>query len=118
MEIVPVPAFADNYLWLVHDADSGETLVDFEHTHTVTGVALSADGKRLVSSDRHGFVTIRTWFKHTRSYQQNRRRSSSISTVCRLIGSIARWQWLIVGAKQSKHENPTAKRKSPRANGR
>lgn len=25
LEIVAVPAFADNYLWLVHDADSGET---------------------------------------------------------------------------------------------
>ena len=27
MEIVPVPAFSDNYIWLVHDADSGETAV-------------------------------------------------------------------------------------------
>jgi len=27
MEIVPVPAFSDNYLWLVHDQDSGETTV-------------------------------------------------------------------------------------------
>jgi hydroxyacylglutathione hydrolase len=27
MQIVPVPAFADNYIWLVHDADSGETVV-------------------------------------------------------------------------------------------
>jgi hydroxyacylglutathione hydrolase len=27
MEIVAVPAFADNYLWLVHDPDSGETAV-------------------------------------------------------------------------------------------
>jgi hydroxyacylglutathione hydrolase len=27
MEIVAVPAFADNYLWLVHDSDSGETAV-------------------------------------------------------------------------------------------
>jgi len=27
MEIVPVPAFSDNYLWLVHDQDSGETAV-------------------------------------------------------------------------------------------
>jgi hydroxyacylglutathione hydrolase len=27
LEIVPVPAFADNYLWLVHDHDSGETAV-------------------------------------------------------------------------------------------
>ena len=27
LEIVPVPAFSDNYLWLVHDADSGETAV-------------------------------------------------------------------------------------------
>lgn len=27
LEIVPVPAFADNYLWLVHDKLSGETAV-------------------------------------------------------------------------------------------
>jgi hydroxyacylglutathione hydrolase len=27
MEIVPVPAFSDNYIWLVHDGDSGETAV-------------------------------------------------------------------------------------------
>jgi len=27
MEIVAVPAFTDNYIWLVHDADSGETAV-------------------------------------------------------------------------------------------
>jgi len=27
LEIVAVPAFADNYLWLVHDADRGETAV-------------------------------------------------------------------------------------------
>jgi hydroxyacylglutathione hydrolase len=27
LEIVPVPAFADNYLWLVNDSDSGETAV-------------------------------------------------------------------------------------------
>ncbi len=27
LEVVAVPAFADNYLWLVHDHDSGETAV-------------------------------------------------------------------------------------------
>src|SRR4030095_6023987 len=27
LDIVAVPAFADNYLWLVHDASSGETAV-------------------------------------------------------------------------------------------
>jgi len=27
LEIVAIPAFSDNYLWLVHDADSGETAV-------------------------------------------------------------------------------------------
>jgi len=27
LEIVAVPAFADNYLWLIHDSDSGETAV-------------------------------------------------------------------------------------------
>jgi hydroxyacylglutathione hydrolase len=27
LEVVPVPAFSDNYLWLIHDPDSGETAV-------------------------------------------------------------------------------------------
>ncbi|MFL6733787.1 MAG: hydroxyacylglutathione hydrolase [Sphingomicrobium sp.] len=27
LEVVPVPAFTDNYIWLVHDAQSGETAV-------------------------------------------------------------------------------------------
>ncbi|HVU30084.1 MAG TPA: hydroxyacylglutathione hydrolase [Sphingomicrobium sp.] len=27
MDIVPVPAFSDNYIWLVHDPESGETAV-------------------------------------------------------------------------------------------
>ena len=27
LEIVAVPAFADNYLWLARDSDSGETAV-------------------------------------------------------------------------------------------
>ena len=27
LEVVAVPAFSDNYLWLLHDADSGETAV-------------------------------------------------------------------------------------------
>ena len=27
LDIVPVPAFADNYLWLVHDPESGDTAV-------------------------------------------------------------------------------------------
>ena len=27
LDIVAVPAFADNYLWLIHDEDSGETAV-------------------------------------------------------------------------------------------
>jgi hydroxyacylglutathione hydrolase len=27
LEVVPVPAFADNYIWLVHDSESGDTAV-------------------------------------------------------------------------------------------
>ncbi len=27
LEIVRIPAFSDNYIWLVHDSDSGETMV-------------------------------------------------------------------------------------------
>jgi hydroxyacylglutathione hydrolase len=54
MEIVPVPAFADNYIWLVHDEASGETAVvdpgDAEPT--------------LREAQRRGWVIGQVWNTH------------------------------------------------------
>jgi hydroxyacylglutathione hydrolase len=44
LEIVAVPAFADNYLWLVHDGDSGETAVVDPGDGDAVLVAASARG--------------------------------------------------------------------------
>ena len=54
MEIVAVPAFADNYIWLVHDGDSGETaMVD-------PGDAAPA----LAEAERRGWTIGQVWNTH------------------------------------------------------
>ncbi len=54
LEIVAVPAFADNYMWLVHDADSGETaIVD-------PGNAAPA----LAEAERRGWSIGQAWNTH------------------------------------------------------
>ncbi len=47
LEIVAVPAFADNYLWLVHDSDSGETAVVDPGDATPVLAAAEARGWRI-----------------------------------------------------------------------
>jgi len=54
MEIVPVPAFSDNYIWLVHDADSGETAV------VDPGDAAPA----LAEAQRRGWAITQIWNTH------------------------------------------------------
>jgi len=54
MEIVAVPAFADNYLWLVHDADSGETAV----------VDPGAAAPVLTEVERRGWAIDQVWNTH------------------------------------------------------
>ena len=54
MEIVPVPAFSDNYIWLVHDADSGETAV------VDPGDATPA----LAEAERRGWTISQVWNTH------------------------------------------------------
>ena len=54
MEIVPVPAFADNYIWLVHDNDSGETAV------VDPGDAAPA----LAEAERRGWAIGQVWNTH------------------------------------------------------
>lgn len=54
LEIVPVPAFADNYIWLVHDADSGETAV----------VDPGDDAPVLAEAGRRGWAIGQVWNTH------------------------------------------------------
>ena len=54
MEIVPVPAFTDNYIWLVHDEASRETAV------VDPGDAAPA----LAEAERHGWTVTQIWNTH------------------------------------------------------
>ncbi|MFL6722023.1 MAG: hydroxyacylglutathione hydrolase [Sphingomonas sp.] len=54
MEIVAVPAFADNYLWLVHDEPSGETAV----------VDPGDAAPVLAEAERRGWVITHVWNTH------------------------------------------------------
>jgi hydroxyacylglutathione hydrolase len=54
LEIVPVPAFSDNYIWLVHDAESGETAV------VDPGDAAPA----LAEAERRGWRITQLWNTH------------------------------------------------------
>jgi hydroxyacylglutathione hydrolase len=54
LQIVAVPAFADNYLWLVHDPDSGETAV----VDPGDGAAVLAE------ADARGWTIGQVWNTH------------------------------------------------------
>ena len=54
LEIVPVPAFADNYIWLVRDDASGETAV----------VDPGDAGPALVEAERRGWSVTQVWNTH------------------------------------------------------
>lgn len=54
MEIIPVPAFSDNYLWLVHDEDSGETAV----------VDPGDSAPILAEAERRGWTINQIWNTH------------------------------------------------------
>ena len=54
MEIVPVPAFSDNYLWLVHDEESGGTAVVDPGDSTPI----------LVEAERRGWTISEVWNTH------------------------------------------------------
>ena len=54
MEIVPVPAFSDNYLWLVHDEESGGTAV----------VDPGDSAPVLAEAKRRGWTISEVWNTH------------------------------------------------------
>jgi hydroxyacylglutathione hydrolase len=54
MDIIPVPAFTDNYIWLVHDGPSGETaVVDPGDAQPV-----------LAEAERRGWTITQIWNTH------------------------------------------------------
>ena len=54
LEIVPVPAFSDNYIWLVHDKASGETAV----------VDPGDAAPPLAEAERRGWRIMQVWNTH------------------------------------------------------
>jgi hydroxyacylglutathione hydrolase len=54
LEIVPVPVLSDNYVWLVHDPDSGETVA----------VDPSVADPVLAEADRRGWRITQVWNTH------------------------------------------------------
>jgi hydroxyacylglutathione hydrolase len=54
LEIVPVPAFADNYIWLVHDPHSGETAV----------VDPGDAAPPLAETEQRGWTITQVWNTH------------------------------------------------------
>jgi hydroxyacylglutathione hydrolase len=54
LQIVAVPAFADNYIWMVHDAASGETAV----------VDPGDAGPPLAEAERRGWTITQVWNTH------------------------------------------------------
>lgn len=54
LEVVPVPAFSDNYLWLVHDEASGETAV----------VDPGDAAPVLAEAERRGWAITEVWNTH------------------------------------------------------
>ena len=54
LEIVPVPAFSDNYIWLVHDPASGETAV----------VDPGDSAPALAEAERRGWAIDQVWNTH------------------------------------------------------
>ncbi|HEX4693281.1 hydroxyacylglutathione hydrolase [Sphingomonas sp.] len=54
LDIVRIPAFSDNYIWLVHDADSGETMV----------VDPGDAAPVIAEADRRGWTISAIWNTH------------------------------------------------------
>lgn len=54
LEVVPVPAFSDNYIWLVHDGESGDTAV----------VDPGDGAAALAGAERRGWTISQVWITH------------------------------------------------------
>lgn len=76
MEIVPVPAFSDNYLWLVHDEESGGTAV------VDPGDAVPV----LAEAERRGWTISEVWNTHWHKDHTGGNLAIKYSTGARILG--------------------------------
>jgi hydroxyacylglutathione hydrolase len=79
MEIVAVPAFTDNYIWLVHDEPSGETVV------VDPGDAAPA----LAEAKRRGWRVTQVWNTHHHSDHSGGNVAMKEATGCTVSGPAA-----------------------------
>src|SRR5262252_159347 len=76
MEIVAIPAFADNYIWLVHDEASGET-----------AVVDPGDGEAALASARErGWAIAQIWNTHWHPDHTGGNLRIKEATGCRISG--------------------------------
>jgi hydroxyacylglutathione hydrolase len=76
MEIVPVPAFSDNYLWLVHDEASRETAV----------VDPGDPAPVLAEAERRGWTLTQVWNTHWHPYHTGGNLAIKKATGARISG--------------------------------
>ncbi len=76
LEVVPVPALSDNYIWLVHDAASGATAV------VDPGDAVPA----LAEAERRGWTIGQVWNTHKHWDHTNGNRAIKDATGCTVSG--------------------------------
>ena len=76
LEVVPVPAFSDNYIWLVHDSGSGETAV------VDPGEAAPA----FAEANRRGWAIGQVWNTHKHWDHVNGNAEVKAATGCTVAG--------------------------------
>ena len=76
LQVVPVPAFSDNYIWLVHDPDSGETAV----------VDPGEAAPVLAEAERRGWAIGQVWNTHKHWDHVNGNPEVKAATGCTVSG--------------------------------
>ena len=79
LEIVAVPAFSDNYIWLVHDAPSGETAV----------VDPGDAGPALAAAAERAWTITQVWNTHWHPDHTGGNRAVKDATGCTVLGPAA-----------------------------
>ena len=79
LEIVAVPAFSDNYIWLVHDAPSGETAV----------VDPGDAGPALAAAAQRGWAITQVWNTHWHPDHTGGNQAVKEATGCTVSGPAA-----------------------------
>lgn len=79
LEIVRIPALSDNYIWLVHDADSGETMV----------VDPAEAGPVLAAAQARGWSITAIWNTHWHGDHTGGNAGIKAATGCQVIAPAA-----------------------------